>query len=248
MNIFKQTHKQTSIFVTAGYPTIDSLDDQLCLLESKGIDFVEVGIPFSDPLADGPTIQEASKIAIENGMNLTLLFEQLKRRKSKIPIVLMGYFNPVLNFGIDAFLNACGEIDITSVILPDLSIEIYNRNYRARFEAKGIFPSFLVTTSTSQERIKKAVDICTNSFIYLVSSNSTTGGENNFSADQCDRLREITTLCDDTPVFIGFGIKNNDDVQKVHSISDGAIIGSSYLKAIENREERHYLDELLGVK
>ncbi|MFT5859161.1 MAG: tryptophan synthase alpha chain [Flavobacteriaceae bacterium] len=242
MNIFKKNKKQISIFITAGYPKLESLNEQLDLLESSGIDFVEVGIPFSDPLADGPTIQETSQIAIENGMNLPLLFDQLTHRTTKMPLVIMGYLNPVLNYGIDNFLDACQSLAISSVILPDLSIEIYERFYQAKFEARGVYPSFLITPESTEERIIKTAEICKNSFVYLVSSNATTGGENDF--DRLERYTEIKSLCGTTPMFIGFGIKTREDVAKVQSVSDGAIIGSAYLKAVSKGNERSMLDKL----
>lgn len=243
MSVFRQNKKQISIFVTAGYPTIDSLNDQLNLLASNGIDFVEVGIPFSDPLADGPTIQATSQVAINNGMNLPLLFNQLEKRTSKIPIVLMGYFNPVLSYGIYSFLEACQSLDISSVILPDLSIELYERFYRDKFEAHGVYPSFLITPDSTLERIKLTAEVCTNSFVYLVSSNATTGGRNKF--DQLERYAEIKEACRETPMFIGFGIQSRLDVQKVQSVSDGAIIGSAYLKALGSENEKYFLNELI---
>ena len=134
MNPFKKQNKQLSIFVTAGYPRINSLPDQLSTLENEGIDFIEVGIPFSDPMADGPVIQNTSEIALKNGMNLTLLFEQLKQRKTSIPVVLMGYLNPVLAFGIDKFLQECKEVSVYTVIFPDMSAEIYERFFQHQFE------------------------------------------------------------------------------------------------------------------
>ncbi len=244
MNVFKKDKKQISIFVTAGYPKLDSLNEQLELLESNGIDFVEVGIPFSDPLADGPTIQATSEIAINNGMNLPLLFEQLHDRKSTLTIVLMGYFNPIISFGIDNFLNECQLLGISTVILPDLSIEIYERYYQAKFESKGVFPSFLITPESSNERILKTAELCKNSFVYLVSSNATTGGQSNFSNDRLKRYAKIKEICGNTPMFIGFGIQSSEDVEKVQSVSDGAIIGSAYLKAVGKGEEIEYLNEL----
>jgi tryptophan synthase alpha chain len=246
MNTFKKNKKQTSIFITAGFPKLESLNSQLELLESNGVDFVEVGIPFSDPLADGPIIQATSETAIQNGMNLELLFEQLMARTTAIPIVLMGYLNPVLSFGIERFLKACINVRITSVILPDMSIEIYERFYQADFEAAGIFPSFLITPESSDERIRKTAKLCANSFVYLVSSNATTGGKNAFNDEQLTRFFEIKNACDNTPMFIGFGIHSAEIVGKVQSVSDGAIIGSAYLKALEKGIESDFLKEILS--
>lgn len=244
MNPFKQTKKQLSIFITAGYSSLESTNEQLELLQEKGVDFVEVGIPFSDPMADGPTIQETSEIALKKGMNLEVLFQQLEQRTSTIPIVLMGYFNPVLSYGITRFLERCQSLGIRSVILPDLSLEIYQRFYQTEFEKRSVFPSFLITPSSSKDQIKITADICRNSFVYLVSSNATTGGSSSFSREMLDEYSAIKALCGDTPMFVGFGIDNRDKVDKIQSVCDGAIIGSAYLKALARNENTRFLDEL----
>ncbi|MCH2224220.1 MAG: tryptophan synthase subunit alpha [Crocinitomicaceae bacterium] len=244
MNLFNKNKKQLSIFITAGYPMINSINEQLNLLEEHGVDFVEVGIPFSDPLADGPVIQESSSVAINNGMNLSILFEQLKDRNSTLPILLMGYLNPVLNFGITKFLKNCNALNITSVILPDLSLEIYERLYRKQFEAYGVYPSFLITPSTDETRVKRTADICKNSFVYLVSNNATTGGQKNIGEKQLLSYRQIKTICGKTPVFVGFGIQSKSDVEAVQSVVDGAIIGSSYLKKLARNEHEKYLSSI----
>ena len=245
MNPFKKDTKQLSIFITAGYPELYSLNDQLNLLEANSIDFVEVGIPFSDPMADGPTIQQTSDIALKNGMTLSLLFDQLESRTSTIPLVLMGYLNPVLSYGIERFLQSCNKVGVRSVILPDMSLEIYNRFYRDQFEAAGIHPSFLITPSSSTERIKKISEACKNSFVYLVSSNATTGGKSSFESKEVETYSRIKSICGQTPLFIGFGIDSKEKVEFVQNVSDGAIIGSAYLKAIENGRANEFLSEVL---
>lgn len=244
MNPFKKNTKQLSIFVTAGYPEIDSLPEQLNLLEAQGIDFVEVGIPFSDPLADGPTIQKTSEIALNNGMNLELIFEQLSDRTSKIPVVLMGYLNPIISFGIDRFLESCKRVNVQSVILPDMSLEIYERFYRAQFEQYEVFPCFLITPTSSTERIQQISAVCKNSFVYLVSSNATTGRKSSFGADQAKRYRSIHSLCGSTPMFIGFGIDSRKKVEFIQNVCDGAIIGSAYLKALSVNQHKAFLNQL----
>lgn len=244
MNSFKKDHKQLSIFVTAGYPKLDSLPDQLLLLEANGVDFVEVGIPFSDPMADGPTIQKTSDVALKNGMHLKLLFEQLRERTSTIPVVLMGYLNPVIAFGVERFLQSCVEVGVSSVILPDMSLEIYERFYRASFESFGVYPCFLVTPNTPQERVTQISRACEDSFVYLVSTNATTGKVITFDAQQHTYYEAIQTACGETPLFIGFGIDSKEKVDFVHRVSDGAIIGSAYLKALEKGNERAFLQSL----
>ena len=244
MNAFIKDKKQLSIFTTAGYPEINSLQHQISLLTEKGVDFIEVGIPFSDPLADGPIIQQTSSIALRNGMQMDVLFEQLKRIETKIPIVLMGYLNPVLRYGLDRFLNACSKVKIASVILPDLSIEIYERDYQKKFELYGIYPSFLITPATTEDRVEKIAALCENSFVYLVSGNATTGGKNKLK-DNMEDYRRLKKICGRTPLFIGFGIKTKEDVSHVHTVADGAIIGSAFLKAVENRSEEQFIESLL---
>ncbi len=244
MNQFKKDKKQLSIFVTAGYPRLDSLNDQLNLLESNGVDFVEVGIPFSDPMADGPTIQKTSDIALKNGMNLELVFDQLSNRSTTIPIVLMGYLNPVISYGITRFLESCQRVGVRAVILPDMSLEIYNRFYREKFEEYGVFPCFLITPTSSTERIEKISRACKNSFVYLVSSNATTGGNSTFHPDQAKRYQSIRSICGDTPLFIGFGIDSSEKVAFVQKVCDGAIIGSAYLKALEANNAEDFLKKL----
>ena len=240
MNPFIKKHKQRSIFVTAGYPKIDSLAGQISLLEKYNIDFIEVGIPFSDPLADGPAIQQTSEIAINNGMNLPLLFEQLKSIETKTPLVLMGYLNPVLNFGIEKFVLSCKDCGIASVILPDMSLEIYERFYQSVFEKYELGVSFLITPHTEISRIQKIAKQCKNSFVYLVSSNSTTGTGAKLDLNN-ERLKSIYDLMEGTPLMIGFGIKTKADIENVHQFSDGAIIGSAYLKALEGGKEEEFL-------
>lgn len=244
MNSLKKNTKQLSIFITAGYPEIDSLPLQLESLELNGVDFVEVGIPFSDPLADGPTIQKTSKIALRNGMNLDVLFNQLSHRSTSIPVVLMGYLNPIISFGISRFLEACNRVNVQSVILPDMSLEIYNRFYRDSFELHGVYPVFLITPRTPDERILLIAENCSNSFVYLVSTNTTTGSASHFDQIQQERFRKIKELCGETPVFIGFGIDNREKVNLVNTVADGAIIGSAYLNALSNNGSVEFLESL----
>jgi len=243
MNPFIKNHKQKSIFITAGYPKLDSLPEQIKLLESHSIDFIEIGIPFSDPLADGPTIQQTSEIAINNGMNLPLLFEQLADVRTATPLVLMGYLNPVLNYGIENFITSCKNANIASVILPDMSVEIYERFYQSLFEKENLSVSFLITPDTEPARILKIEKHCKNSFVYLVSSNSTTGSGSELELSDA-KLKSIYELVLFAPLMIGFGIKSKEDIEKVHQYSDGAIIGSAYLKALEYGNEEEFLNGL----
>lgn len=235
--------KQLSIFITAGYPELNSLPEQLEFLEQKGIDFVEVGMPFSDPMADGEVIQKSSEIALKNGMNLDLLFKQLQQRKSTIPIVLMGYFNPVIKYGLQRFLEKCSELGIQKVILPDLSPEIYERFYQLDFETHCVYPVFIVSPLTEDMRVKKIAEQSKNSFVYLVSSNSITGQA--FSTENENQYTRIRDLCQQTPVYMGFGIKQKKDIEFAYQFCDGAIIGSAYLKALEKGKQNDFLSLIL---
>jgi tryptophan synthase alpha chain len=246
MNPFKKDTKQISIFITAGYPTLESTTEQILVLQSKGVDFIEVGIPFSDPMADGPVIQETSAIALANGMQMDILFDQLAsiQDQVRIPLVLMGYLNPVLQYGIDKFLSKCKELSIASVILPDMSLELYERLYKAQFEKYAIAVSFLITPLTDDDRIQKIAQVSAKSFVYLVSVTSITGGKIRIDNKVVNRYDDIKELCGETPMMIGFGISNSSDVKNAQKHSDGAIIGSAYLKAVNRGESIVFVEEL----
>ena len=247
MNKFKKDKKQLSIFITAGFPELNSTGKQILELQAKGVDFIEVGIPFSDPMADGLVIQETSAIALKNGMQMDLLFEQLHSIKDevKIPLVLMGYLNPVLQYGLDKFLSKCKEMNIESVILPDMSVEIYERFYKDLFDEYGISVSFLITPETDGKRIKKAVEMSQNSFVYLVSQSSITGGDSSITKEMNQKYASVKNLCGEVPLMLGFGIKSKKDILKAHENCDGAIIGSAYLKSLKKGDQVRFLDELL---
>lgn len=243
-NPFKKNKKQLSIFTTAGYPKIDSLEKQIKTFEENNIDFIEVGIPFSDPIADGPVIQNTSSIAIENGMNLNVLFQQLKGFKTSVPLVLMGYLNPVMNFGMERFLKECATCKVNNVILPDLSVEIYQREYQSLFEKCNISPVFLVTPKTEKSRVEKIAELCKNSFVYLVSDNATTGKSMSALSERTQSFSKIKEICSNTPLMVGFGIKNKHDIKQIHEVVDGAIIGSAYLSMVEKGTELEFLENL----
>jgi tryptophan synthase alpha chain len=245
MNPFKKVTKQLGVFVTAGFPLRDSTIPQIKLLSEEQVDFIEIGIPFSDPMADGPTIQESSELAIQNGMSLGLLFEQLKMINFKTPpLVLMGYLNPILNFGIDKFLEKCAESMVSGVIIPDISIEIYERFYQKKFESAGITCIFLITADTPLERMKQIAQHAKNGFVYLTSSNKTTGKESEFSLLDRSVTDKVRAVFLDTPVFIGFGISSKSDIRKVQEISDGAIIGSAYIEALKKGKAREFIQDI----
>lgn len=246
-NPFKKDKKQVSIFVTAGYPELDSLVPQLLQLQELGVDFAEVGIPFSDPMADGPVIQETSTIALQNGMKLELLLQQLEAAKDAIhiPLVLMGYLNPVLQFGLDAFLSRCQKLGIASLILPDLSLELYQTKYRSAFEKYGVPVTFLITPLTTDARVQQTAQACANSFVYLVGQNSITGQGYAISSALSTRYAELKQLCGATPLFIGFGIDSKAKKETAFESVDGVIVGTAYLKAVKAGGEKDFLRGLV---
>lgn len=247
MNPFKKEKKQLSIFITAGFPTLESTADQLLTLQKSGVDFIELGIPFSDPMADGPVIQESSSVALNNGMQLNLLFEQLEAIKDQltIPIVLMGYFNPILQYGLQRFIQKSASCNIKGFIIPDLSFEIAQANYADHFNENSIPLIYLITPTTSNDRIEKITQHSTKGFIYLVTSNSTTGQNKAVTLDQ-NRLKEIKEITQEVPLFLGFGIKNKQDVENAQHIADGAIIGSEYIRKVNEKSEKEYIASLLS--
>jgi tryptophan synthase alpha chain len=238
--------KQISIFTTAGYPEIDSLNKQLEMFEAFDIDFCEVGIPFSDPMADGPTIQETSMKAIANGMNIDLILQQLSTRKANTPIYLMGYLNPIVQYGMETFLKKCVDVNISGLILPDVSMEIYERNYKTAFEKFNIPLCFLVTPRTTNDRIQKAASLSKKGFLYLVSTNQITGGESNSDEALQDRYEEVMTLAGDTKVMIGFGIHDRASFDTKTRHVNGGIIGSAFLRALNDGKEQAFLTEITG--
>jgi len=220
-----------SIYFTAGYPDLEDTMPVLRGLQASGVDMIEIGLPFSDPLADGPTIQESSTAALKNGMNTALLFEQLKevRQEIHLPLILMGYFNPVLQYGVEAFCQKCAEVGIDGLILPDLPLEIYEREYREIMDRYGLRMSFLITPQTSEERIRK-IDAASDSFIYMVSSASTTGAREGFGPEQTAYFERIGAMGLRNPQIVGFGISNAATFRQATQNAKGAIIGSAFIK------------------
>jgi len=233
-----------SIYYTAGYPELNTTVDIAEALEKAGVDFLEIGFPYSDPVADGPTIQHSSEKALENGMTLHVLFEQLKdiRNRVSIPILLMGYFNPIIQFGIEKFCKTAAELGIDGVIVPDLPIYEYEALYSKYFVDNSLSNIFMVTPQTSESRIAK-IDSLSKSFIYLLSSSSITGGSLNVSTNIEDYYKRIKAMELKSPAIIGFGISNSDNFNKACEYANGAIVGSAFVKLLA---EENYLGKIPG--
>ncbi|MFN3968760.1 tryptophan synthase subunit alpha [Flavobacterium sp.] len=225
--------KILSIYFTAGFPNLNDTKSLIENLAQNGVDMIEIGLPFSDPLADGPTIQSSSTQALKNGMTTDILFIQLKDIRSTvdIPLIIMGYFNPMLQFGIENFLQKCQETGIDGLIIPDLPLEIYLSEYKELFENYGIAMIFLITPQTSEERIR-LIDANSNAFIYMVSSASVTGSRDSFDDIQLGYFERIAAMNLKNPQIIGFGISNKRTFEQAVKHQKGAIIGSSFIQFI----------------
>jgi tryptophan synthase alpha chain len=227
----QEDKKILSIYFSAGYPNLNDTVQIIQDLEKNGVDMIEIGLPFSDPLADGPTIQASSTQALHNGMTTQTLFEQLKgiRQSVKIPLIIMGYFNPMLQYGVEQFCQKCQEIGIDGLIIPDLPVDVYAQEYKIIFEKYGLINVFLITPQTSVERIH-FIDSVSDGFIYMVSSASVTGSQSGFGNTQSEYFERIANMNLKNPQVIGFGINNKDTFNQATQFAKGAIIGSAFIK------------------
>ncbi|HET8735128.1 MAG TPA: tryptophan synthase subunit alpha [Pricia sp.] len=228
--------KILSIYFTAGYPNLNNTVKIIGDLEKNGVDMIEIGLPFSDPLADGPTIQESSTAALKNGMTTEVLFKQLKdiRQTVKIPLIIMGYFNPLLQYGVKAFCKKCQEIGIDGLIIPDLPVDVYQEEYQKTFEHYGLINVFLITPQTSKERIL-FIDRVSKGFIYMVSSASITGSSKGFGEVQLKYFQRIAAMRLSNPQIVGFGIKDAQTFQTATTNAQGAIIGSAFIQHLTEK-------------
>lgn len=234
-NLFQKKDKNIlSVYFTAGYPELNDTATIIQELEKNGTDLIEIGMPFSDPVADGPIIQHSSLVALQNGMSVRKLFEQLKdiRKTVKIPLILMGYLNPVLQFGIENFCKKCSETGIDGLIIPDLPLNEYLSAYKPHFEAAGLHNILLITPQTSDERMRR-IDDESSGFIYMVSSSSTTGIKQNVADYQMEYFERTNRIGLKNPRIIGFGISNRETFRNACQYANGAIIGSAFVKALE---------------
>ena len=224
-----------SVYFTAGFPHRDDTVQIAVALEEAGADIIEIGIPFSDPVADGPTIQASNKIALDNGMNVKLLLEQVReiRKTAKVPLILMGYLNPVLQYGIERFVKDAHSAGVDGLILPDMPADVYQHEYKTLFDKYGMANTFLISPTTSEERIQR-IDSLTSGFIYAVSASSTTGARSEFSAEQTRYFAQLKEMNLKNPFLIGFGISNHETFNIASSYSSGAIVGSAFINTIKD--------------
>jgi tryptophan synthase alpha chain len=222
-----------SVYLTAGYPGLHDTVDVIRELAKNGVDMIEIGMPFSDPLADGPLLQICNQQALENGMTLNLLFEQLSyiRETVDIPLLLMGYLNPVLNYGVDKFCKKAEYIGMDGIILPDLPVREYTTHHHNHFRENNLHMIFLISPQTSEERIRE-IDNLGRGFIYMVSSASTTGAKNGFQPEQIQYFERIKSMDLKHPQLIGFGISTLATFDKACRYASGAIIGSAFMKSL----------------
>lgn len=243
MNRIKQLFDQKkkdilSIYFTAGYPQLNDTCGIISQLEDNGIDLIEIGIPFSDPMADGPTIQASGTIALRNGMTLRILFDQLAdiRKKVSIPLIMMGYLNPIMQYGFENFCKKCNEVGIDGAIIPDLPFDDYLKEYKPMAEKYDIKIVMLITPETSDERIR-LIDDHTDGFIYMVSSASTTGAQSSFDDGKQAYFKKINSMGLKNPRLIGFGISNKATLDAAQANANGAIIGSKFITLLKDSKD-----------
>ncbi len=220
-----------SVYFTAGYPKLNDTTAVIRALEAQGADLIEIGIPFSDPMADGPTIQQSGTAALRNGMSLKTLFAQLEniRESVRIPLILMGYLNPIMQYGIENFCRSCAEAGIDGMIIPDLPLADYLRDFKPVLEKYGLHGIQLITPETSEERVRQ-IDAATGGFIYMVSTASTTGAKDSFDEATTDYFRRIDALRN--PRLVGFGISNRATFEAACEYASGTIIGSAFVRLL----------------
>ena len=229
-----QDKKLLSIYFTAGFPQLEDTVPILEQLQEADVDMIELGLPFSDPLADGPTIQESSTQALRNGMTTDKLFTQLEgiRARIHIPLIVMGYFNPMMQYGVERFCKRCQEVGIDGLIIPDLPADVYHTQYQSLFQQYGLLNMFLITPQTPDERIRY-IDQVSEGFIYMVSSAATTGAQGSFGDTQQHYFQRIADMKLQSKLLVGFGISNAETYQSAVAHSQGAIIGSAFIKHLE---------------
>ncbi|MDP4290424.1 MAG: tryptophan synthase subunit alpha [Bacteroidota bacterium] len=248
-NLF-QTKKNNilSIYFTAGFPNLNDTEEILLQLQNAGVDMVEVGMPFSDPMADGVVIQDSSHQALLNGMNLDILFDQLIKIKKeiRIPIILMGYFNPVFKYGVNNFCKKCVSAGVSGVIIPDLPLEVYLDEYAALFDQHELYYIPLVTPQTPDQRIAK-LGMKSKGFIYMVSTASITGSRPNLENNH-DYFLRVRKILPETPLMIGFGIQDSNSFATANKYANGGIIGTAFIRTLKEASMKTDYKEILSHK
>ncbi len=237
--LFQQKDKNIlSVYYTAGYPQLDDTVRIAEYLEQAGADVIEIGMPYSDPLADGPTIQQSGTEALNNGMTISTLFDQLQdiRAKVSLPLILMGYLNPALQFGLERFCQACQRVGVDALIIPDLPMQEYLDEYKALFESYGLYNIFLISPQTSEDRIR-LIDEHSHGFIYVVSSASITGAKTGITNEQIAYFERIQAMQLLHPTLIGFGISSHETFDTACKHAEGAIIGSAFIKVLAESKD-----------
>jgi tryptophan synthase alpha chain len=227
-----------SAYFTAGFPALEDTQEVMKSLQDGGADIIEVGIPFSDPLADGPTIQRSNKRALDNGISLRKILDQiyLVKDEIRIPVLLMGYLNPIYQYGIEKFCNDCSKAGVSGLIIPDLPILEFQKSYKEIFDSSGLYNIFLITPETSEERIRE-IEKISHGFIYMVSASSTTGAKKGLSEDQITYFKRIRHMNLRTPCLVGFGISDHQSFQVASQYAQGAIIGSAIVNVLEKSKD-----------
>ncbi len=246
----KKSEEILNIYFTAGYPQLNDTATIITELEKSGVDLIEVGIPYSDPLADGPTIQASGCQALENGFTLKILFEQIAevRKTANVPIILMGYVNQMMQYGVTEFVEKCAEVGVDGLIIPDLPPKVFDEEYKELFEKNNLSFTFLITPQTSDERIR-LLDGLTTGFLYVVSSASITGAKTGISDTQIKYFEHINEEgLIKSPKLIGFGISDNETFMTASRYANGAIIGSGFIKMLANKGVAGIADYISSIR
>jgi len=244
----KKVDRILSIYFTAGYPELYSTSSIIEALDNAGVDMIEIGMPYSDPLADGPTIQKSSTVALSNGMRLDILFKQISdiRKISSIPLVLMGYYNQLLQFGFEEFCEKCNNAGIDGLIIPDLPPENFTKEYSKILEKHKLGISFLITPRSTNERINLA-DKLSNTFVYVVSASSVTGTTLSVEQKMIDYFNRIKNMNLKNPILVGFGISNKTAFDVTCQFANGCIIGSAFIRALNNTDNiKHSVKQFIN--